>query len=172
MSNVGPEGRSFKKLERSHLQQLARIAAVDRRVFFSRRPDWGRYYAGRVIATALCQGAALHYLHPRGRIGINDFDVYTFYSAHPKKRWYAKRLQSADFEDSTFGRSADRPEFVGRRVDLMGRGIDVRPGEDPADAIRRWLTGSNTGSPALLRKKAVILLEPKRRLGEVVWPNV
>jgi len=124
-----------------------------------------------VIATALCQGAALHYLHPRARIGINDFDVYTFYAAHPRKRWYAKRIQLVDFGDPTFGQSVDHPEFVGRRVDLMGRGIDIGAREDPVDAIRRWLTSSNVGSPGLLRKKAIVLLEPKARMGEVVWPE-
>jgi len=127
-------------------------------------PDWGLYYARRVIATALCQGAALHYLHPRARIGINDFDVYTFYAAHPRKRWYAKRIQSVDFGDPTFGQSVDHPEFVGRRVDLMGRGIDIGAREDPADA-RRLLS-----APASCRAIAQALVFPsdRQRLPDVL----
>ena len=169
MSNIGRAGRSFKSISKADLWRLADIAAADRRDFFSRHPDWARLYSRRLFATALCQGAALHYI--RGEVGVQDFDVYSFYSPNPVRRWYAKRNKHVDFGLSKFGVSMNRRDFVGRRVDLMARAIDRSPGEDPADAIRRWLESSRTQSARLLAQKAVVLLSPPDRLGEVVWPT-
>jgi hypothetical protein len=105
------------------LERIGKIARQDRETFFQSSAEWAENYAQRVLGVALCQGAALHYLD--GTTGINDFDVYTFYKSHPRKRWYAKRIKSYDFGDAKFGQSADRPNFVGRRVDCLGRAIDV-----------------------------------------------
>ena len=168
MSDVGPEGRSYRPIERRHLERLLEIARADRDQFFCRHRDWA-IYADRVVATALCQGAALHYL--RGEVGVHDFDVYTFFAAHRARRWYAKRNKPMDFGLPDFGQSPDRPHFVGRRVDLLGRGINVSTREDPAVAIRRWLVISPTRSAHYLRQKAVVLLEPVDRMGERVWPE-
>jgi hypothetical protein len=76
-----------------------------------------------------------------------------------------------DFGLPDFGQSPDRPQFLGRRVDLLGRSINVGEGEDPAEAIRRWLVTSPTKSAYYLRQKAVVLLEPIDRIGEQVWPE-
>jgi hypothetical protein len=168
MSNIGPEGRSFQRITREDLQRLAQIAADDLSDFFSRHSDWAAQYQDRVLATALCQGAALHYL--RGEIGINDFDVYTFFAQHRARPWYAQRNKTADFGNPKFGTSVDQPHFVGRRVDLLGRSLDVRTGSEPCEAIRDWLRGGK-GSAAYLASNAVVLLSPVERMGEVVWPE-
>ena len=168
MSSIGRAGRSFKSISKADLRRLADIAAADRRDFFSRHPDWAKLYSKRYFATALCQGAALHYL--AGEVGIQDFDLYTFYSANPARRWYAKRNKHYDFGSPKFGVSLDRPDFVGRRVDLLARAIDRGPREDPAGAIQRWLRLGQTATARLLANKALVLLSPPHRLGEVVWP--
>jgi hypothetical protein len=168
LSNVGPKGRSFEKIAKADLRRLAGIAAEDREQFFGSHPDWGELYADRLIATALCQGAALHYV--TGQVGIQDFDVYSFYRAHPARRWYGKRNKHRDYGLPKFGKSPDRPDYVGRRVDLLGRGLETRLGEDPALAIQRWLATSGTRSARLLAQKAVVLLFPSDRLGQVIWP--
>ena len=80
---------------------------------------------------ALCQGAALHYLD--SSTGINDFDVYTFYRQHPHKHWRARRIKSYDFGRAKFGQSLDKPDFVGMRVDCLGRSIAADIGEDPIE---------------------------------------
>ena len=170
MSTVGSEGRSFAKISRQDLDRLASIAASDRASFFAAHADWASLYADRHFATALCQGAALHYL--RGEVGVQDFDVYSFFASHPVKPWYAKRNKAADFGDPKFGRSPDRPDFVGRRVDLLGRGLDIAPGESPASCIQRWLASGRTDSARLLARKAVVLLEPVSDRGRVIWPFV
>jgi hypothetical protein len=167
MSNVGREGRSFQRITPDDLRRLASIAAADRAEFFGKHQAWAGLYESRFLAAALCQGAALHYLY--GGVGVQDFDVYSFYAAHPNRPWYAKRNKHCDFGRPKFGRSSDCPDMVGRRVDLLGRGIDYRPGEDRAEAIRRWLREGRTQSARLLAEKAVILIEPLKRLGEQVW---
>lgn len=104
-------------------------------------------------------------------VGINDFDVYTFYAVHRERRWYAKRLRSVDFGDPKFGRSeVSPPHFVGRRVDLMGRTLDVAPGTDLEMALTQYLTCGKAETARELAAKAVVLPEPVDRLGTVVWP--
>ena len=169
MSNVGRAGRSFKHITQRDLRRLAALASADRIAFFSAHRDWARFYSDRLVAVALCQGAALHFLD--GSTGVQDFDVYSFFARHPKRHWYAKRNKHVDFGNGKFGTSPDKPAFVGRRVDLMGRSLDVPLKCDPAAAIRGWLEAGRPGeSAAYLAKKAVILLWPPNRLGEVVWP--
>lgn len=168
MSNIGPVGRSFTTIERSDLDRLAEIAASDRNQFFEAHPEWATLYADRHIATALCQGAALHYV--RGDVGVHDFHVYSFFASHPAKPWYAKRNRPADFGIPKFGRSPDRLDFVGRRVDLLGRGIECGPHESPIACIQRWLSAGRTESARLLSQKAVVLLDPADGRGAIIWP--
>lgn len=165
MSHVGPEHRSFLPMEDADLRRVLEIARRDREHFFATHPGWARLYAGRLLCTALCQGAASHYVG--GQRGINDFDVYSFYRRHPDKHWYARRLTFYDFGHPKFGRSADKPDFIGRRVDCLGRSIEAAAGEDPAAAVRRYLREGRTQTARLLAAQAVVLLEPG--LGTVIW---
>jgi hypothetical protein len=136
---IGRSARSFKTISDSDLQRLADIAMVDRRNFFSKHRKWAKAYKNRVLCSALCQGAALHFVD--GRVGINDFDVYTFYAKNPRRRWCARALRSRDFGHPKFGKSIDRPNYKGRRVDLMGRSIDVGRGVNPVAALRPVFAG-------------------------------
>jgi len=81
----------------------------------------------------------------------------------------AKRNKPWDYGDAKFGRTLDRPEYMGRRVDLLGRGIQYRENEDPATAIRRWLRSDRGKSAQLILQRPVVLLWPEERLGEVIW---
>jgi hypothetical protein len=167
MSLVGREGRSFERITRQDLERLATIAAQDREAFFAAHADWAALYRDRLLLVALCQGAADHYV--TGQQGVNDFDVYSFYAAHPDRHWYAKRNKSWDFGSPRFGTSSDRPEFVGRRVDLLGRGIVHHPPEDAATAVQRWLRTDRGKSARYLAQRPVICLWPQGRLGEIIW---
>jgi hypothetical protein len=144
------------------------LARRDREEFFATHRDWANLYSDRTLGTALCQGAALHSV--RGEVGINDFDVCTFYVSHPDRPWYAKRIKSVDFGHPQFGRSEVSPAgFIGRRVDLLARGLNVPPGADVAKALIRYLGAPKTNTARELAQKAVVLLDP--RLGIVVWPR-
>jgi len=170
MMNGDPSLRCYKLLGRDDLLRLLRLAQRDRLDFFDRYPTWGRLYRNRVLCTALCQGAALHYMDPT--VGINDFDIYSFYSDHPDRQWYAKRLQPVDYGDPKFGVSEISPKhYIGRRVDLMSRALDASPGTDPFNAITAYLRSGRTRTARELAANAVVLLEPVEKLGKVVWPT-
>lgn len=161
--------RSYEKIEKADLLRLQKIAEEDRRDFFERHPEYGEL-KGSVFAVALCQGSALHYLD--GKNGIKDLDVWTFYNDRLLKPFYAQRMKKADFGDPKFGKTADKPHFIGRRVDLMGRSIKAQDYSDPVLVLRNYLRGGKEGtSPHFLAQKAVILIEPLPLLGTVVWPE-
>ena len=123
--------------------------------------------------------------------GVKDLDVWSFF-ALPQgvTRFPAdKRNVHVDFGASTLGRQPyqldDAPNttvrarwakwatFEGRRVDLLMRGLQCSRRSDPVDVIRGWLiTGQAKpgSSPDRLAKKAMIMIDPADRRGQVVWP--
>lgn len=168
MSTYGPDGRSYEIIERSDLERLLHIAKADLEKFFDVHDDWASLYRERLLGFALCQGAANHFIG-RGD-GVQDFDVYGFFAQNSLRRWGSYRRRSArDFGDPKFGRSPDNPEFVGRRVDVLARGLDCEPGTDLAEAVREYLREARTQTARELAKKAVVLLTPSRCLGKVAW---
>jgi hypothetical protein len=118
-----------------------------------------------ILSVALCQGGAQHWLD--GRNGVKDLDVWTLFSADAGISFHAKRLKQIE--------NVDLPGLGKwtRRVDLMGRTVAAPIGTDPATAWRTYLTAPAVpnSSPWFLRQKAVVLLEPAGRRGEVVWPK-
>ena len=120
------------------------------------------------MCSALCQGAALHYVD--GKNGIKDWDVWSFYRQGPNAEYPYRRRTEYAFEDQRFGRCRGRPEYLGRPVDVLGRSIEKQPSEDFADAIRRYLAAGRTTTSKKLSEKAVVIVEPEERRGEVVWP--
>lgn len=159
--------RIYLPITRDDLEYLDHVAAVDRERFFAQHPLWAEQYHDRFLATALCQGAALHMLD--GTNGVKDFDVYSFYAKNEERIWYPKRIKRVVFGDDGYGVPPANSDFTGRRIDLLGRSLPVRVGSEPATAIREWLTNRH-GSARYLAEKAVVLLSPADRLGEVVWP--
>ena len=161
-------GRSYEHITLADLKRLGRIAQQDRDGLFQRKPDLYRIYAGRLIAVALCQGGALHYVD--GKNGIKDLDVWSFYRAAPERPYPYRRRGIADFGDAKFGKSDDCPHFVGRRVDLLGRSIEATESAVPVSALRSYLSAGNTETARLLAQKAVVLIEPGALAGTIVWP--
>jgi hypothetical protein len=161
--------RSLEPLSKDDLRRLGDIARADRERMFSHSPHWA-LYRERLLAVALCQGAALHYLD--GRNGIKDLDVWTFFAALPSRypdRALYRRNKPYDFGPSRHGRHPDLPGYAGRKVDLLSDSIPVSPDADPRESIRGWLRSERRGNPSHLATKAVVLIEPT--LGQVVWPE-
>jgi hypothetical protein len=138
-------GRSYKKITKNDLRKLAGIARKDREDLFHRNPELGKIYRDRIICVALCQGAALHYLD--GKTGIKDFDVWTFFKAHPQKAFPYRRNVQQDFGDPKFGKTPGATQFTGKCVDLIGRSIPWIKGQTPINALQNWLIHSNNKSP-------------------------
>jgi hypothetical protein len=113
-------------------------------------------------------GAALHYAD--GRNGVKDFDVWTFFAAHPARPCPSRRRKVLDFGPSKFGRSPGAPaRFTGRRVDMLGRSLPEPPDADPIEAIRHYLRARRTPTAKLLGEKAVVLISPQGQRGTVAW---
>jgi hypothetical protein len=160
--------RSLARIEMADLLRLAALAADAEAELFRRNPQGSARYAGRLLGRALCQGAALHYVNESN--GVKDFDVWSFYAQHDDWPFPARWRGTRDFGPSKFGRySGDPPRYSGRRVDLLGRSLPVRPGADPADVLRRYLAARRTDSAKALAAKAVVLIDPQTRAGEIVW---
>jgi hypothetical protein len=157
-------------IDANDLRRLDCLATADERDLFARSPGGAGRYAGRLVCRALCQGAALHFVDHCN--GVKDFDVWSFYAALSSGPFPYRRVGNADFGPSKFGRwSEDDPErFVGRRVDLIGRSLAVPLDVDPAAMLRSYLSLRATESARALASKAVVLIRPANRIGEIVWP--
>lgn len=137
-------------------------------------------FAPDLVAATLAQGAANHYAVANGlarrhadpsRAGVKDVDVWFFFRrARGRTGFNPRWLQSRDLGPSALGRNPSEPEYTGRRVDFLGRSIEMRQGEPPEEGIRRWLR-RGAGSPAELAKKAIIGLAPESVFGVSVWVN-
>lgn len=165
LKGLPEEERSLEPIAGEDLARLAEIAREALGDLIQRKPRWAPY-RDRLLAIALCQGAACHYRDRR--TGVKDFDVWLFFAEIPGQRFPYRWRACWDFGPSRFGRT---PGFwgVGRRVDILGRSLRVPQDADPAETIREYLQKGKGESPKKLREKAVILLYPPERLGEVVW---
>ncbi len=163
--------RSYARMTKADLRRLARIAQEDRDDFFGRHPEWALLYRRRVLASALCGDAALHYLN--GITGVREFQVLSFYAEHAEAAFPFHIGSVADFGASRFGRDPAAPDtLAGRRVLLEGRSIDAAPGDEPLEAIQRYLKSAATPTARELGRKAVVLIWPEELLGVEAWPSL
>jgi len=166
------DDRAYARITRADLKRLLKIARLEREDFFARHKEYAILYRKRVLCTALCQGAALHYIN--GQTGVRDFDVWTFYAEHPEAsfpHWHEERYDYG--RSNKFGRLSDAPDaFKGRPVDLAGRSIEASPADDPIEALQHYLRRGSTPVARRLADKAVVLLEPEKLAGYVVWPTL
>ncbi|SRR6266511_117261 len=167
-SGISTYLRSSESIDVADLLHLDDLASGDEEDLFRRAPQGAGRYKGRLICRALCQGAALHYVD--GVNGVKDFDVWSFYRALESGPFPYRRVGHADFGPSKFGRwPYDAARFAGRRVDLIGRSLPAEPSADPASVLRTYLATGRTESARRLAAKAVVLINPRDRAGEVVW---
>ena len=80
-----------------------------------------------------------------------------------------RRNGTADFGTEKFGKSPCWEHLAGRRVDIIGRSLDVPASVNPVVALRSYLNERKTESARQLAAKAVVLIWPPELLGTVVW---
>jgi hypothetical protein len=165
------DSRSHARITRQDLRRLARLAQEERDDFFGRHAEWAILYSRRVLCVALCGDAALHYLN--GITGVGEFQVWTFYAENSEASFPVHHVSHLDYGESKFGRGAGLPEsYKGLRVVLQGRSLEAATGDDPLEALQRYLKGRATPTPRELAAKAVVLLEPEEFLGFEAWPSL
>lgn len=152
--------RSFEPIETNDLQRFAEVAWMRLSQAFEHAPV-AALYKDRLLLLALGQGGALHF--EDRKTGLKDIDVWAFFAAGPPKPFPPRARWTADYGPSKFGRSADDEGFTGRRMDILGRSIDVAPKESPEASVRRWLNGWSS-SAAALRKKPMFVISPAEKL--------
>lgn len=165
MSDVGETNweRTKAEIRSKHLKRLAAIADTERQAFFDRNPRQIDRYRDRYLCTALCQGAALHFLG-RGD-GVKDFDVHFFYRQNPEHPMMARGAKAERAEFNDFGvkevhflRTVVPPEYV-------------EDSEGIVEALHCFLEETPTSNARHLAKKAVIGLHPKSLFERVIWPE-
>ena len=161
---------SYEIISLVDLYRLALFAQEDREHLFAGEKNnhaWRKLYEGQLICTALCQGAALHYIKQGD--GIKDFDVWSFFARNPEVDLPPRRRSIRDFADPKFGKTPGYDHFTGRKVDFMMRSIDTYGLNDPEAILRHYLQNGQTESARQLARKAVVLLEPDNLIGKVIW---
>lgn len=169
MAGIKITERSYAHLTRGDLQALHDGSSKRLHEYFvtGEGKKWTKLYdIKRPLAVALCQGAAMHYVD--GTNGVKDFDVWFFYPFKRKHLPY-RAIWTWDYTNPRFGRHPSMPDFQGRRVDVLVRSINCPKGGNPIKIICEHLESGQTASAKALRKKAVVMLYPRRFLGRVIW---
>jgi hypothetical protein len=163
--------RSYARITRTDLKRLVRLAQDERDDFFTRHTEWAILYRKRILCAALCGDGALHYLN--GITGVSEFQVWTFYAENSEAAFPPYHVSHLDYGESKFGRGANLPEsYKGLRMVVQGRSLDAATGDDPLEALQRYLRARATPSARELAARAVVLLEPDELLGVEAWPSL
>jgi hypothetical protein len=159
--------RSYERIAPDELTRLAQIALDDFADLFRRKSHASRY-ADRLRLVCLCQGAAQHYVHHDR--GVQDFDLWGFFEEVPGHPFPFRRRGKCDFGPSKFGRNPDDGgAFKGRRVDVIGRSINMPTNESAIEAVQRYLREARTTSARLLAERPVVVVWPSEHCGRVIW---
>ena len=149
---------------RPELRKLRVLAQAEENRFFTVNRHLVAPYRGRLIAIALCQGAALQYLG-RGH-GVNDFDVHFFYMQNPRKPRLTRTRKRIVTDVVSFDNIA---------VDFLRTVVPVRiKGPRPTGVItllRTFLEQAPTANAKHLARKAVVGLFPREIYGKAIWPS-
>jgi hypothetical protein len=141
------------------LRSLAGLARAEEERFFRDNAHLIAPYRERLVATALCQGAALQVLGCG--YGVNDFDVHFFYRQNPAKPRLT-RTRKRIF--TNVGKFNDIPVDFLRTV--IPTSVDAT---SRVELIRAFLRRSPTSNAKYLAQKAVVGLWPEKIYGITIW---
>jgi hypothetical protein len=147
----------------AELLDLVGLSKQEENAFFARNPRLSAPYRDRLLAVALCQGAALQYLG-RGR-GVADFDVHYFYRQNPTKRRLSRTVKHVVADVGGFRRIP--VDFVRTVIPASIFDMDLARA---LDLLRAFLHEAPTENARHLATKAVIGLRPRTLFKTVIWP--
>ncbi|MFI5013210.1 MAG: hypothetical protein ACHQAY_12775 [Hyphomicrobiales bacterium] len=159
--------RSYEKIMRADLKRLQRLALGYFNDLFDRKPEGTGRLRNHLAMLCLVQGAAEHYV--RGLRGVRDFDILAIFREVPDLAYPARLLLSVDYGPSKFGSDPDEPWLTGRKVDLVGRSIEIRLSETPVESVQRYLAAGRTESSRLWAQRPLVALWPTTLFPKVVW---
>jgi hypothetical protein len=151
-------------VQRAELMDLRMLALAEEQDFYRRNPHTSEPYRHRLLAIALCQGAALQYLG-RG-YGVNDFDVHFFYKQNPDKLRLSRGVKRIIANVGNF-RSVP-VDFL--RTVIPGR-VATAGFADGVNLLRTFLQSAATPTAKHLAQKAVVGLSPQPLWEFVIWPT-
>ena len=164
LADAVSQQRLFHPITRTHLQCLAELAATEEHRFFEKNAS-AALYKDRLLAVALCQGAALHCVDLKN--GVKDFDIHFFYLQHPAKKRLARAVKHV---------IANFPIFGMRRVDFIRTVIPekfvAKNRSEVSALLRAFLQQRPTPNACHLAEKAVVGLFPSSLLGKIIWARV
>jgi hypothetical protein len=143
------------------LRALSHLARTEEQDFFDRNRHLIALYRERLLAIALCQGAALQYLGTG--YGVNDFDIHYFYRQNPNKPRLSRAVKRVWTSVGSFDNVA---------VDFVRTVIPSRVrGSDPFDIIQAFLRDRPTPNARHIASKAVVGVYPNELFKLVIWPE-
>jgi hypothetical protein len=144
------------------LRDLATLAQQEESEFFVRNLHLSEPYRDRLIAAALCQGAALQ-LVGRG-YGVADFDIHFFYRQNPSKPRLSRAVKRI---------TANVGNFEHAPIDFVRTLVPVwLCGSHEGDAetlLKAFLAQKPTSNAKYLSQKAVVGLTPQALFGRIIW---
>ena len=168
VTETGP-ARSLARIDIQDLLRLAALAAEAEAGLFARRPRGAgaKQAGGSAGRCARVPPCITWTAGPASRISTSGPSTRRTRRTFPY-RWRG----TADFGPSKFGRyPGDPPSFTGRRVDMLGRSLNVPSDAEPVMVLRGYLSAARTDSASELAAKAVVLISPERLVGKVAWPH-
>ncbi|MGA1987670.1 MAG: hypothetical protein ABSG72_15505 [Candidatus Sulfotelmatobacter sp.] len=143
------------------LEALRRLAKEEEIDFFRRNAHLIGVYRDRLIAVALCQGAALQCMG-LGR-GVKDFDVHFFYLQNPAKPRLSRTVKRI---------SAVIGAFANIQVDFVRTIVPYDPACEQmssVEQVRRFLASKRTRNAFHLAKQPAIGLLPDELFNVIIW---
>jgi len=144
------------------LRDLARLAREEEVAFFRRNPHLTAPYRDRLLAAALCQGAALQFLG-RG-YGVADFDIHFFYCQNPAKKRLSRAVKRLT---ANVGRFHQAPIDFIRTV--VPSSLCASSNHDVVCLLGQFLREKPTANAYNLAQKPVVGLFPEELFGSVIW---
>ena len=146
------------------LRRLAIAAQLDREAFFAEHPRWRRSYGDRVEAVVLAEGSRRQVEGGR----VTPLEVWTFFRHHPDGPFPTRRRRVRATRDP-WKKILAEPSLAGRPLTLISVSIEADRFEDAEQVVHRYLMSGKTASARRLAEGGVVVLEPAKERGRVVW---
>ncbi len=152
-----PSPRTYPKLTCDDLKNIRDfVLSVELPRFLSMKEEKYSVYRDKLIAIALCQGAALHFIDKKN--GVKDIDVWFFFEEDEKVKIPHRNNMLKSY-------CIECPNFGVKRIDCLKKMISLTiigmaGSKDPLQVLRTYLKHAGTQTAYFLSQKPCIILYP------------